>query len=246
MPLRPAGSVRVSDSADLIENDEGGAVFVWGMAVSCWDTGDIVARRLAAVQLVETGAATQIEVGAGFGAGEATVQRWMAAWRGQGIDGLVPARKGPRRPSKLTAEMVAGIRALRTGGASMGAIAAATGVSRNSVSRALADTPAGAAPPCDDACDDTALTPLTRPEPRDDERQAARRGELVEAAPVICEGASLPMAGALLILPTLAATGWWRVPRRSTTRRRPPSTAFAPWCWPWCSPPWWARPGPRA
>lgn len=210
LPLRPAGSVQVSAAASLVENDEGGAVFVWGMAVSCWDTGDIVGRRLAAVQLVATGAATQIEVGAGFGAGEATVQRWMAAWRRDGIDGLVPAQKGPRRPSKLTAEMVAGIKELRAGGASMEAIATATGVSRNSVSRALADSPAGAsaeavAPTPDDGA--AALTPLARPAPRDDERQAARRGELAEAPPVICEGASLPMAGALLILPTLAATG---------------------------------------
>jgi len=193
-----------------VENEEGGAVFVWGMAVSCWDTGDIVGRRLAAVQLVTTGAATQIEVGAGFGAGEATVQRWMAAWRRDGMDGLVPAQKGPRRPSKLTAAVVAGIKALRAAGASMDAIAAATGVSRNSVSRALAEVPGDATPeavpPASDD-DAAALTPLARPAPRDDERQAARRGDLAEAPPVICEGASLPMAGALLILPTLAATG---------------------------------------
>ncbi|MDP9386363.1 MAG: helix-turn-helix domain-containing protein, partial [Actinomycetota bacterium] len=130
--------MRVSDAADLIENDEGGAVFVWGMAASCWDHGDIVARRLAAVQLVVTGAATQVEVGAAFGAGEATVQRWVAAWRRGGADALVPAQKGPRGPSKLTPEVVAGIRALRAEGASMDAIAAATGLSRNSVSRALA------------------------------------------------------------------------------------------------------------
>lgn len=211
LPLRPAGSVRVSDCADLIENDEGGAVFVWGMAVSCWDAGDVVGRRLAAVQLVATGAATQVEVAAGFGAGEATVQRWAAAWRREGIDGLVPERKGPRRPSKLTAEMVAGIRALRAGGASMDTIAEATGVSRNSVSRALAEAPTepapDAGPPSPGADAAGALTPLARPAPREEERQAARRGELAEAPPVICEGASLPLAGALLILPALAATG---------------------------------------
>lgn len=210
LPLRPAGSVQVSAAVSLVENDEGGAVFVWGMAVSCWDSGDIVGRRLAAVQLVTTGAATQVEAGAGFGASEATVQRWVAAWRRDGIDGLVPAQKGPRRPSKLTPEMVAGIKELRAGGASMDAIATATGVSRNSVSRALAEVPADSAPEAvPPASDDeaAALTPLARPAPRDDERQAARRGELAEAPPVICEGASLPMAGALLILPTLAATG---------------------------------------
>jgi Transposase protein/Helix-turn-helix domain len=212
LPLRPAGSVRVSVGADLVENDEGGAVFVWGMAVSCWDAGDIVGRRLAAVQLVTTGAATQVEVGAAFGVGEATVQRWTAAWRRGGMDGLVPAQKGPRRPSKLTAEMVAGIRALRAGGASMDAIAAATGVSRNSVSRALAESAREEEPQQeevtgDDAGDAEALTPLARPQPRDEERQAARRGELAEAPPLICEGAALPMAGALLVLPALAATG---------------------------------------
>ncbi|MEW6296075.1 MAG: putative transposase [Candidatus Diapherotrites archaeon] len=199
----------MSDAADLVENDEGGAVFVWGMAVSCWDAGDVVGRRLAAVQLVATGAATQVEVGAGFDVGEATVQRWIAAWRRDGMAGLVPARKGPRRPSKLTAEMVAGIRALRAGGASMDTIAEATGVSRNSVSRALAEAPTGTAgpPPVGDAAEGAALTPLARPAPRDQERQAARRGELAEAPPVICEGASLPLVGALLVLPALAATG---------------------------------------
>jgi hypothetical protein len=53
----------------------------------------------------------------------------------------------------------------------------------------------------------TALVPLARPAPRDAERQAARSGALDGAAPVICEGASLPLAGALVILPALAATG---------------------------------------
>jgi transposase len=213
LPLRPAGSVRVSDAADVVENDEGGAVFVWGMAVSCWDAGDVVGRRLAAVQLVTTGAATQVEAAGGFGAGEATVQRWVAAWRRAGIDGLVPAKKGPRGPSKLTAERVATIGALRAGGASMDTVAEAMGVSRNSVSRALAgagsDAAGEAEPPVsgDDGDGVETLVPLARPAPRDEERQAARRGELAEAPPVICEGASLPLAGALLILPALAATG---------------------------------------
>ncbi len=211
MPLRPSGSVRVSEAADLVESDEGGAVFIWGMAASCWDAGDVVARRMAAVQLVVTGAATQVEVGAGFGAGEATVQRWTAAWRREGIEGLFPARKGPRGPWKLTGEMVAGIGALRAEGASMDAIAAAVGVSRNSVSRALAEGTTGVAVPVVErpggGGEEAALVALARPEPRDEERLAARRGELTEAVPVICEGGSLPLAGALLILPALAGTG---------------------------------------
>ena len=211
LPLRPAGSVRVSDAADLVETDEGGAVFVWGMAAWCWDAGDVVARRLAAVSLAETGAATQVEVAAAFGAGEASVQRWAAAWRRGGAGALAPSRRGPKGPSKLSPERVAGIRELRAAGASMDAIAAAVGLSRDSVSRALAAAgpvaPGGDAEVVAPAPAEPALVPLVRPEPRDEERQAARRGELAEAPPVICEGASLPMAGALLVLPALAATG---------------------------------------
>jgi len=33
LPLRPAGSVQLGPAAALFEDDEGGAVFVWGMAM---------------------------------------------------------------------------------------------------------------------------------------------------------------------------------------------------------------------
>ncbi|MGH9105155.1 MAG: putative transposase, partial [Acidimicrobiales bacterium] len=42
---------------------------------------------------------------------------------------------------------------------------------------------------------------------RDEERALARAGLLAGAPPVICEGAGLPFAGALLVLPALAVTG---------------------------------------
>ena len=51
------------------------------------------------------------------------------------------------------------------------------------------------------------LVPLARPADRTAERAAARFGLIDDAPPVICEGASLPLAGALLILPALVATG---------------------------------------
>lgn len=210
LPLHPAGSVRVSGAADLVENSEGGAVFIWGMAAACWDAGDVVARRFAAVQLVLTGAATEVEVASAFGAGEASVQRWIAAFRRGGVAALAPARRGPKGPWKLTEEMEAAIRELRQGGASKGAIAAAVGVSPDTVSRVLVEpTPRSVGPattpqPEDDG---TELVALARPERRDAERQAARRGDLAEARPDITAGASLPLAGALVILPALAVTG---------------------------------------
>src|SRR5674536_339071 len=51
------------------------------------------------------------------------------------------------------------------------------------------------------------LPVLPAPEPRTSERALARTGQLVEAPVVFTEGAHLPLAGLLLILPALAATG---------------------------------------
>ena len=53
----------------------------------------------------------------------------------------------------------------------------------------------------------TGLVPLAKPAPREVERALAHAGLLAGAAPVICEGESLPLAGALLVLPGLAVTG---------------------------------------
>ncbi|MGH8885239.1 MAG: putative transposase [Egibacteraceae bacterium] len=64
----------------------------------------------------------------------------------------------------------------------------------------LAATPAGHA-------QEAVLTPPARPVARTAERRAARAGLLAEAGPVIAQGAGLPLAGALVVLPALAATG---------------------------------------
>jgi len=117
LPLAPSGSVRVADGVAFLEDESGcGSVFIWGMVPWCWQGGDVVARRLAAVQLAESEAEHRQE---------------------------------------------------RT----------------------------------------CALEALAVPPLRAGEPVAARFGLLGEAPPVICEGASLPLAGALLILPAFVATG---------------------------------------
>ena len=207
MPLRPAGSVRVADGVDLVENDAGGVVVLWGMATWCWEPGDVVGRRLAVVQLVATGAATRVEVAAGFGIDTDTARRWSRAYDGGGAEALALQVKGPKRASKLTEEKKAQIRTARAGGSSMAEVAEAVGVSLNSVSRALrGDDPLRPRAPVA-APKGKELALLTRPEPREAERQAARAGLLEGAPPRFCDGASLPLAGALLILPALVAGG---------------------------------------
>ena len=202
LPLRPAGSVPIGRGVSLLENDEGGVVIQWGMAAWCWSAGDVVARRLAAVSLLTTKAASGVEVAAAFGVDTDTLRRWARAFEQGGALALAPAVRGPKGPSKLTEEVVGKVRTLRAAGATIASIATEVGVSVDSVRTALAGAPAPApAPP------GGGLVPLARPEPRHEERSLARAGLLQGAPPVICEGASLGLAGALLILPTLALTG---------------------------------------
>lgn len=207
LPLSPGGSLQVAPGVAFLEEDDGsGSVFLWGMASWSWAASDRVARRLAAVQLVESKAASQRRVADAFGVNEDTVILWRAAYRAEGTAGLAGRRPGPRGPSKLTDAKAAEIRVLRGEGLTLVAVCERTGVSTDTVRRALAASPVPAASAVEPAAG-AVLEPLARPAERCAERQAARAGAISEALPVICEGASLPLAGALIVMPALVATG---------------------------------------
>ena len=154
LPLVPEDARLVGAAAAIVEDDDGGRVFVHGNLAYAWDAGDTAGRRFAAVSLVRIKAATQLEVAEAFGVKPATVRRWDAWLADSGVAGLLAERKGPKRKSKLTADMVAAIRRLRESGASYRAVAAETGVSQGSVRTAL--VPAGS---------DDFLQPEPEPEP---------------------------------------------------------------------------------
>ena len=138
-PLAPGGSVRVGPGVAFLEDDEGcGSVFLWGMAAWCWGSGDAVARRLAAVQLVESKAARQRQVADAFGVNEDTVMLWRGAYRAEGAVGLAERRRGPKGPSKLTNALRDEICALRSEGLTLADVAGRCAVSIGTVRRALA------------------------------------------------------------------------------------------------------------
>ncbi len=142
----------VAVGVELVEDTDGaGAVFVWGNAAWCWQAGDAAGRRLTAVQMVSTAAASQREVAAAFGVNETTVWRWRSEYGTGGVTALAVQAKGPRRASKLTEDKIAEIVAVRGEGLSMQAVADRVGVSLNSVSRALRGPGASAAPNADPA-----------------------------------------------------------------------------------------------
>jgi hypothetical protein len=189
----------------------------------------ISCRRLAAVQLVRIKAAQAVQVAAAFGVDPDTLRRWAKALNGAGPVALVAARSGPKGPSRLTAAVVADIRGRRAAGASLRAIAAAVGVSTDSVRRALqpvaqkaatsdevlgatratgavTQAPAGEhrAAQGDDRAPDLPVLPPAAD--RCGERVAARWGQLTHAEPMFAPAARVPLAGLLLAIPALETT----------------------------------------
>lgn len=225
LPLLPESARPVGASAGLLEGPDGGVVFVCGLATFAYDASDEVGRRLAAVQLVATKVATAVETAAAFGVDTVTLYRWRRDFARDGVGGLVPGRTGPKGPIKLTGEVVRQIRRLDAAGLSLRQIAGRTSVSTAAVRVALGRVPArpsrserGTAPAGDAPAEDAdpgaevegsevGLAVLPAPVPRTAERAAARAGELIEAPVVLTEGAHLPLAGLLLVLPALEATG---------------------------------------
>jgi transposase-like protein len=223
LPLLPAGAAEIAPGVGLVTGEGGGGlVSVHGMATFAWDAGDEAGRRLAAVQLVRLRAVSQARAAAAFGVDPVTVWRWDQALAAGGVAGLVPARRGPKRASKLTPELAARIRELDAAGATLAEIAAATGVSTFSVRNALGRVAARGLPAAAGAAEDSAgldagggeegpgaaVPVLPDPVPRDGERALARWGLLGEGAvPVFTPGARYPLAGLLLALPALEDTG---------------------------------------
>ena len=223
LPLLPSGAAEIAPGVGLVTGDDGGGlVSVHGLATFAWDGGDEAGRRLAAVQLVRLRAVSQARAAAAFGVDPVTVWRWDQALAAGGVAGLVPARRGPKRASKLTPELAARIRELDAAGATLAEIAAATGVSTFSVRNALGRVAARGLPAAAGAAEDSAgldagggeegpgaaVPVLPDPVPRDDERALARWGLLGEGAvPVFTAGARYPLAGLLLALPALEDTG---------------------------------------
>jgi transposase-like protein len=221
LPLLPSGAAEIAPGVGFLAGERGGLVTVHGLATFAWDGGDEAGRRLAAVQLVRLRAASQGQVAGAFGVDPGTIWRWDQALAAGGVAGLVPARRGPKGASKLTPELAERIAGLDAAGATLREIAAATGVStftvRNAPGRVLSSGQPAAAGVTEDSAgpvagdDDAgqgAVPVLPDPVSRDGERALARWGLLGEgAAPVFTPGARYPLAGLLLALPALEATG---------------------------------------
>jgi transposase-like protein len=208
LPLLPSAAAEIAPGVGLLTGGDGGLVVVHGLATFAWDAGDEAGRRLAAVQLVRLRAASQVQVAEAFGVDPGTVWRWDQALAAGGVAGLVPARRGPKGASKLTPQLVERIAGLGAEGKTLREIAAAAGVSTFSVRNALGRVASGGQGAVAGTAAGDPLPVLPDPVPRGGERALARWGLLGEGAtPVFAPGARYPLAGLLLALPALEATG---------------------------------------
>ena len=137
LPFLPAEARSVGPSAGLLEGPDGGVVFVFGLVTYTYAVDDTAGRRLAAVQLVTTKAASVVEVASAFGVNPGTVWRWKTAFTDEGVLGLAAERPGPKGPSKLTDAVRARIVELDAAGSTLTSIAEQTGVSTATVRVAL-------------------------------------------------------------------------------------------------------------
>ena len=92
LPLAPHGARPVGAAAAIIEDEDGGLVFVHGNLAYAWDAGDTAGRRFAAVSLVRIKAATQLQVAEAFAVKPASVRRWDVRFADFGVAGLLAER----------------------------------------------------------------------------------------------------------------------------------------------------------
>src|ERR1035438_6055892 len=225
LPWLPEGAIEIVPGIGVVlDGDGGGTAWVHGMATYAWGAGDWACRKLAAVQLAELTGAGKKDIAAAFGTDAATFWRWRQADADPVLAGLLPGKRGPKGPSKLTPHVTARIRELAAGGLPQAEIGRQCGVSEFAVRSALGrvgirkaaghpdgvgEAGASSAPAQDMLPGETEVLPvLPDPVPRAGERALARFGLLGEGAvPVFTPGAKIPLAGLLLVLPALAGTG---------------------------------------
>src|SRR5437763_12761855 len=95
----PAKSVQVVEGNGLFRS------LVKGQPYMRWQSGDEGCTRLAIVQLYKCGLGTEEDLAAAFGRHINSVQNYLRDFTGEGIQGLMTERRGPKGQWKLTPEL---------------------------------------------------------------------------------------------------------------------------------------------
>jgi len=100
----------------LIRSEGEGAVFAGSVPLHRWESEDQVSERLVMVSLAQSGLAKHRHLGAAFAVHENTVARSVRRAQAGGLGALVPTKRGPKGPSKVTDQVRAEIERARAEG----------------------------------------------------------------------------------------------------------------------------------
>jgi transposase len=99
-PGRPIGG-----RLRLFESGGQRAVYFGPTAIHVYDAADAQAEAACIATLSRAGLASDIDIAAGFGVHRNTVGRLVARFERNGLAAVVPAKRGPKGPSKVTLEV---------------------------------------------------------------------------------------------------------------------------------------------
>jgi transposase len=108
---------------EVIDVGDHRTVQISGHPVGCYRRDDVGSERLLATQLAETLTLDAVEIAAAFGMHSVTLSRLRGQFRASGSHALMPRKRGPKRPTKLTPRLLDRFRELREEGLSFRAIA---------------------------------------------------------------------------------------------------------------------------
>lgn len=99
-PGRPIGR-----RLTLFESGGQRAVFFGSSAIHVYDVADKEAEAVCIATLSRAGLASDVDIAAGFGVHRNTVGRLVSRFERKGMAAVVPAKRGPKGPSKVTSEV---------------------------------------------------------------------------------------------------------------------------------------------
>ena len=97
----PAG-ITIGKRLTLLEGDGRRAVFLGATPIHVYDADDRDAERAVIAMLSNADLAFDVEIAAAFGCHRNTVARLADQLAEQGLAGVVPAKRGPKGPHKVT------------------------------------------------------------------------------------------------------------------------------------------------
>ncbi len=226
LPLLPPGADVLSRDLAVVRQEGKVALFnAAGPMYECRED-DALGVRVAAALAAHLELAAVTRIARTFGVHRATLHRDVAKLRAGDVAALLPRKRGPLGPRKLTPGVLRKAQRALDEGASLRQAGAGSGVSHFAIhhaiqkgllrrSSAVTRAAAVAAP---SACDDTLSRPAARAAQdqacesgvavkRIEDRGLASTGKLAEAVPEFGASEAVPGAGVLLALPALLGQG---------------------------------------